>query len=249
MEIRARSTSFNGFAEVCWLEPSGSWRREPATPQLLDRELYLASASREGNRYAKQRNYHGFYYFTGTGTHVRTESLLEASCLAWLDLTCDIVAIASQPMRIDFADGTRHFPDLFALHSNHRQVLYDVKPTARIDARALTQFARTMALCERVGWGYEILTELPPVEHRNVAYLRHFKHRGFHPAPQAVDRLLASLSEPMPFDDAARTLALGTLADSRAALLHLVWRRVVAVDLSTRLSSTSLVERSNRAHA
>lgn len=228
---------------VHWTTPDTGPQSAPASPELLGRELYLATPIRYGNRYPRQRNYHGLYLFSQTGRHVWFESLLECSRLASIDATHSVVAIASQPMRIDFADGTHHFPDFLAMHSNARQVVYDVKPRRRITDKALAQFAQTRALCLRVGWGYEVLSELSDAEEANLTWLRQFKHHGFHPPVAALERLRDALVTPLPVFDAAHALRLESVAAGRSAIFHLLWVRAITADLSTRLTDSSLVER------
>lgn len=246
--IEARSKNFTGRGTVHWITPSGKVLNAPADPALLDKNLFEAGRIRVGNHYPRQRNYHGLYFFSQTGKHVWHESLLEARSLTGLDLYKSIEAIASQPCRIEFADGTTHFPDYLALHTSGRQVLYDVKPESRITDSVIDQFARTLALCELVGWGYSILTELSPQEQLNVTYVSYFKHPLFHPGPEAVVRLLDELNQPKSFLEAAQALRSKTLPDARASLLHLIWQGTVQTDLKLHLGDNSLVERSSGAH-
>lgn len=228
---------------VHWNTPDAGPQSAVASPALLGRELYLAAPIRFGNRYPRQRNYHGHYLFSQTGRHVWFESLLESSRLASIDASRSVVAIASQPMRLDFDDGTHHYPDFLAMHSSSRQVVYDVKPQERLTEKALTQFARTRALCSRVGWGYEVLSELSETEEANLTWLRQFKHYGFHPPARTLERLRDALITPLSVFDAAGELELGSLAAGRSAVFHLLWVRAITTDLSARLTDASLVER------
>jgi hypothetical protein len=241
--VALEAQSLSGHAHVGWLNGNNEWVEAPASADLLGKELYLTLPSRQGNRYPRQRNYHGLYFFSQTKRHIWFESNTEASRLASLDMTQRIQAIASQPMRITFAGGLLHFPDFIALHSNHRQVLYDVKPTQRLTAEVITQFARTKAVCDLVGWGYEVLTELEPIERSNLEWLAQFKHEGFYPEQSALDRLLDALTLPMTVRDAASVLGMGSLPQSRSALFHLLWGGTLTVDTSVRLTSSSLIEK------
>ena len=246
--IEARSKNFTGRGRVHWITHEGQLLKAPASPALLDKNLFEAGRIRGGNHDPRQRNYHGMYYFSQTGKHVWHESLLEAKSLTGLDLYANIDAIASQPCRIEFADGTTHFPDYLALHTGGHQVLYDVKPESRITDPVIDQFARTLALCDRVGWGYSILTELSPQEQLNVTYVSYFKHPQFHPGPEAVARLLDELDQPKSFLDAARALHGETLPDARASLLHLIWQGTVQTDLGLHLGDNSIIERNSHAN-
>lgn len=232
-------------ASVRWTNARGTAMSASATPALLDRELYLASAIRVGNRYPRQRNYHGKYYFSQTGYHVWHESLLEAAVLTWLDMSKDIVAIASQPMEIVFADGLKHIPDYLAYHADHRQVVYDVKPPRYLTPKYQAQFAKTRALCEHVGWGYEVHTGFPEQVGVNLSWFSAFKHPGFFPGPDATERLLAALTAPLTLLNAARALKLERLANARSAIYHLVWVGVITVDLTQRIDDRTTVERNS----
>jgi len=246
--IESRSLLQSGHGIVHWKTIANEDAQAPASRGLLARNLYAAPPVRVGNHYPRQLNYHGWYLFSQTGKHVWTESRLETRSLMFLDMFTDVVAMAAQPMRIEFDDGTIHFPDFMALHGNGRQMVYDVKPRERINDKALEQFARTQALCTRVGWGYQILVELEPQQRDNVTYLSHFKHPGFRPDDAAISRLLASLDAPSSFLEAARALEIGSLPAARSALLHLLWGGVVITDISLRLNDQSIIERNQNAN-
>lgn len=228
------------FSSVRWGKLDADDLPLAADKNLLDQALYLNAPCREGNRYPRQLNYHGQYFFTGTGKHVWFESLLESRMLMHLDREFDIVAIASQPMEITFADGSVHFPDFIALHSNGRQVVYDVKPLERIDEKVTEQFDKTRALCKTVGWGYEVLTGLPDQVQTNLTWLSYFKHPGFHPGPDAVRRIEDRLAtSALTVGEAASALDIGSLAEGRSALYHLAWSRLVTFDMTTTLSDST----------
>lgn len=236
-------------ATVQWRTPDGTDKSAWATSALLDANIHFALPIRTGNRYPRQRNYHGKYYFSQTRRHVWHESLLEASVLTWLDMHCTIQAITSQPMTIMFADGLSHTPDFLALHDDHRQVVYDVKPVKFLTDKVLSQFAKTRELCESIGWGYEVHTGFTDQVRVNLDWFAAFKHPGYHPGPVATARLLAAMTGPMTVREAARTLGLGTLAEGRSAVYHLTWTQVLTVDLTHRISDTTPLERNAHAHA
>lgn len=230
-----------GYGVVIWEDLGGKRHEAPATSDLLGEALYATRRSRSGSRYPRQRNYHGLYFMEATGEHVWFESLLEESRLATLDMLGDVTAVASQPMELRFADGSKHFPDLIALHSDGRQTVFDVKPARKVDDN-LTVFAKTQALCRRVGWGYEVLSEADPIVKRNVQYLRLFKHPGYRPPTTSTGRLDA-LAWPATFADVAPALCPEDLPQGRAWTLHLLWSGSLRTDLNLLLSQTSLLER------
>jgi hypothetical protein len=243
------SLRFSGNALVRWKPTPKTTREAPADRPLLSRHLYLAEPFRKPTSYPRQRNYYGLYFFTQTRTHVWHESLNEANMMMYLDHVESITAIASQPMEMVFADGGRHVPDLIALHSNHHQVVYDIKPASKISSKALEQFAKTQAVCAAVGWGYQVLPGLPEQVQSNLTWLSYFKHPLFSPGEQATTQLLAALTSSTRFDQAALMLSPDSLARGRSALFHLLWMRVVHTDLTTPIDGSTLIERSPHAHA
>ncbi|WP_439564937.1 TnsA-like heteromeric transposase endonuclease subunit [Microcella sp.] len=243
--VALRAQKFSGRASVSWLDATGQLQRANADSALLDRELYLAEPMRRGNHYPRQRNYHGWYYFSQTSSHVWCESKFEASQLAALDQGTGVLAISSQPMKVQFDDGTEHYPDFLALHDSHRQVLYDVKPTKYLTEKYLDQFARTKAMCDRVGWGYRVLTDFDPIDEINLQWIRQFKHPGFHPDRAAVRRLLPCL--PGSLAIAAAALQPGNMPHGRAGIFHLLWLRTLHTAPGIRLSDSSVIEVSHDA--
>ena len=235
-----------GIATVQWRDERKREHEAPATPDLLRQELYNMKPIRTGNRYPRQRNYHGLYFMESAGKHVWFESLLEESGLARLDMGSRIVNIASQPMMMRFLDGSVHYPDFLALHANHRQVVYDVKPQGHMTEDVVRQFDKTRAVAELVGWGYAVLHELGAVEANNLNWFRQFKHHQFHPDYAAVNNLARALREPLPVIIAAAALGLPTLAEGRSALFHLIWKGTFTIDLTCPLSDSSLVNRGER---
>lgn len=237
-------------ATARWLTHDGAPRVEGCSPKLLDEELFLAQPIRQGNRYRQMRNYHGLYFFSQTNDHVWHESLLEASTLRWLDMHKEIVNIAAQPFELVFANGAKHTPDYIAAHTDATQVVYDVKPARYIVTEEFQlQAAQTRAVCDAVGWGYEVFGELPKQVETNLNWVSAFKHRGYYPGDAVANRLLDALEHPKTVLEAATALGMHTLADARSVLYHLIWTGFASVDLTQRLNDSAVVERGRRARA
>jgi hypothetical protein len=237
-------------ATIEWLDQLGTARKAVADTRLLDRELFLAQRSRTGNRYPKQRNYHGLNWFAGTGTHVWHESLFERYALLTLDFRHDIVALAVQPMTMTFDDGSEHYPDFIALHSDHRQVVYDVKPASRVGAKAQLQFDTTEALCRRIGWGYEVFSDPDPQVRLNVEWVANFRNPAFAPEPSARQQLLAAAARPLSLHSAAQLMRDHGWDGGVAGAYHLVWTGELTIDLTEPLSTNTLVRKAlTHAHA
>lgn len=213
-----------------------------ANSDLLNRELYDVALFRQPHRYPRQKNIQGLYFFTGARKHVWHESQLEAQVMRWLDMREDVIALSAQPMRIDFADGTSHTPDLLILHSDHRQVLRDVKPERYIP-KFQEQFAKTRAFCEHVGFHYEVHHELPRQIDVNLSWIAGFKHHGYRPMPEDISRTVDALHRPLALRDAARLLDPDDLARGRSGLFHLIWSGLLGFDLTAPISDRTLIER------
>ncbi|TFB95734.1 MULTISPECIES: TnsA-like heteromeric transposase endonuclease subunit [unclassified Cryobacterium] len=237
-------------ATARWLDASGVEHLEAVTPKLLDDELYLAQQLRTGNRYKQLRNYHGLYFFSQTGRHVWHESLLEATALKWLDMHEEVTAIAAQPFELAFTNGLRHTPDYIFMHADNRQTVVDVKPTKFIDGEKFRlQAAQTRAVCEKVGWGYQVFGSLPKQVEANLSWVAAFKHFGYFPGLEATHRLLTGLSNPIPLIEAVRALGLPHTPTARAGLYNLIWIGQVAVDLAAPINNSTLVRKGPNAHA
>lgn len=213
----------------------------PLDTGLLSRELYDTDPVRIGSAYPHQRNYHGYYWMAATHNHVWHESLLERSSLMWLDHTADIVAIASQPMKLINGEGVCHYPDFLALDARGIQTVYDVKPYGRLNAKALAQFEWTRAVCEAVGWDYRVLTELPHQHHVNLTWLAQFRQPGHGPGAAAEERLLAALGPDSTVGDAVNLMEGKSTPRARSSVFHLLWTGALTFDMNTRLSASTRI--------
>lgn len=203
---------------------------------LLHHELYTADPIREGSAYPRQRNYHSHYWMAAVDQHVWHESLLERDCLMWLDFAHDVVAIASQPMRLTGSDGVHRYPDFITLDADGRQTVFDVKPMARINAKVREQFDWTRAVCEQVGWGYRILTDPPSQFKVNLTWLSQFRHPGHHPGADVTDEVLAAAQPDWTIHDAVRAMPAPSTARARSHVFHLIWTGDFNCDMHQRLS-------------
>jgi len=230
-------------ARVDWTDSHGKFHSQIASRNLLDAEIYSARQARTGNRYPGQGNYHGLNWFANTGTQLWHESLTERSALLWLDFTHDVIAIAVQPMQMFFPDGTHHFPDFLALHSDMRQVVYNVKPEGLITTKVRTQFDNATRLCTSVGWIHHVIPTFDPAYIRNVEYLSN--HRQPHSAPSDIVRaeLLAALTAPLPLSVAAAQLRSAPRNTARTSIYNLAWYGEIQLDLNTPLSDQTLVRK------
>jgi hypothetical protein len=228
---------------VDWTDAHGTSHSQVAGRDLLDAKIYSARQARTGNRYPGQRNYHGLVWFANTGAQLWHESLTERSALLWLDFTHDIVAIATQPMQMSFPDGTHHFPDFLALHSDMRQVVYNVKPEGLINLKVQAQFDNTTKLCKAVGWTHRVIPTFEPAYIRNIEYLANHRQPHSTPSDALTTQLIEGLSVPLSLGAAAALLSRAPRNTARTAIYNLAWYGEVQLDLSTPLSDQTLVRK------
>ena len=228
---------------VSWIDSTGVVMNQRVGPSCAGAALHLAQRSRTANRYRFQRNYQGHYWCAGTGGHVWYESMTEYSSLMLLDHTKRLIAVASQPAALFFADGSTHYPDFFALHESGDRVMYDVRPAELIDDKAAVQFAKTADLCERIGWGYELLHGAGGIQRYNLEWITAYRHPWNRPDDVERVRLCAFLDQPRTLNDAARLLDFKCPARHINLIYHLMWTRELTYDENAPLGWSTRLRR------
>lgn len=226
---------------VTWHDRNLGVRTMPVGPECRDAGVERALPSRRPANYQQRRNYEGFYWCAGSQSHVWYESMTEYTSLMYLDHTEAPSAVAAQPMWIDFADGSRHCPDYLAVLGSGRRVVYDVKPLEMVDEAALIQFASTAAICEEIGWGYEVLHGLPRVSRHNLEWLAGYRHPWNAPGPSDREHLRGLLREPCTLREAVAYLDSLTSARAVPAVYHMIWTREIECDLASPLDWSTTV--------
>lgn len=229
---------------IAWTDVNGATRTSVADPRCLRLGIETARVARRPANYQHRRNYEGYYWCSGSGQSTWYESMTEYSALMELDHTLHLAKVAAQPMCMLFADGTRHYPDYFALHESGRQFLYDVRPEALVDERARIQFAKTQEVCEKIGWGYRILHGATGVPRHNLEFLAGYRHPYVNPSLEVRDRILAAASEPLPLDRLAASLDPTHPVRILPGIYHLLWRRDLTYSRSVPLGWHTIIERS-----
>lgn len=210
-------------------------RSAPLTASLLRKRLYDAEPIRASNRYPRQRHYIG-HYLSQSGKHVGYESLLERDVLRRLDFANEMLRVASQPVRLSL--GTwNHTPDFLFLAHDGTQTVVDVKPTSRV-GRFREQFETTARICEAVGWGYRVMSELEPTEEVNIEFLVQHRTRTPGLTEEIWSAAVEFVGDGAAFYDFAMHLyaAMGHGPTAQAAALHMLWSQAVTFDLARRLT-------------
>lgn len=232
-------TSITGDALIVWSDKKGVPRTARPDRKTLAIDFHDVGLARQPARYQHRRNYEGHYWFAGTRKLVWHESMTEYTALMWLDHTQDIVGIGAQPMCMVFDDNTRHYPDYFAVHSDERRVIYNVKGRHHFDEKAQLQAAKAAEICERVGWGYVNIHDFSRVERHNLEWLAAYRHPRYRPTVDERQRILDVLTEPMSLDEASRILDFRTPVAHIHKLYNLMWERDALFDTSRPLSRTT----------
>lgn len=225
-EIRDRNT----LSEVATL-----W--DCATTDFLSRAVPWRSFWwRDG-----QRHYSRTYWSATNRDHVIYKSRLELARLMLADYDTAVRHVIAQPFLLRAKVNRRirrHVPD-FLLFTDTVPTVVDVKPRHRLEVdKVRFTLDWTRALVEALGWRYEVCSDWPEVFLHNVRFLAGFRN------PERFDpELLKAIDQQSSSDT-----TLGEVLDRnfgeppwrvRAAVLHLVWRRALHVDISAPLSKAS----------
>lgn len=174
----------------------------------------------------------GLAYLTTTNRHHGFESFEEACLLMVADFAADLLEALSQPFRLRFfADGNKvdHTPD-YLLLTRQGPVVVDVRPAGRIRPRDHLKFAATAEVALSAGWRFMVVTGWRTHVWGAVEAMS-AERRPLDEVLGVQDRLrLAAAEGPLKYGDLVEMCSIPAVA--RAHALHLLWRRVLGVDLS-----------------
>ena len=188
-----------------------------------------------------KRSYEGFYWAATTASHVWFESLYERAALIRLDRDRRVAGLASQPMWIHWPQGAgKHAPDFFVRYHDGSAALVDVRPAERIGDDDAEVFRMTAEVCERLGWGYQVVSDISVTEHRNLRFLSGYRFDRWISA-SATARIRASEGEQRTLGEWEELLA-NLCAEPLGAVYSALWWRRLRVDVELPLSlSTAAV--------
>lgn len=228
---------------VSWIDATGKRHSRLAGPSLLHEPMGLNQPSRRPTSHPLRRNTEGFYWFSQLKQHVWYESMEEYTALMRLDHLRQITAIVTQPMRIDFTDGSAHFPDIFVEHIDGRQELCNVRPASLIDAKTEQQFANTESICSEIGWKHQVLPELSRIERHNLEWIAAYRHRRHAPTPLCRALTLAAAEPECTFGAVWDVCKRSGEEHAVAGLYHLMWKRELLFDANQPLQPSTSVRR------
>jgi hypothetical protein len=184
----------------------------------------------------------GLQSMAGTGRLHGFESHAEQCLLLALDFL-GVRAVVSQPhrMRFESVSGLReHTPDFLAVTGEGTWLL-DVRPTDRIRAADRVKFAASAEAALACGWRYSVVGGWRPHVMTTLDTLSAQRRPLSDPLGLTQALLAATASGPVRFADLVATACYPAVA--RAFAIHLIWRRVLAIDLARPFGDSSLVWR------
>jgi hypothetical protein len=222
-----------GGVEVEFVADGGRVRRA-ALGQCWDVRFEDVEPARSFPSYRGQRNFPGWWWSSTMSRHVGYESWLERDQVMLLDFDPQVVAFASQPFWLHWlaAGGPRrHLPDYFARRADGGAVVVDVRADDRIAPADAEAFEATASACASVGWEFRRVGALRPVFAANVRWLSRYRHPRCGRREDLAVRALEVFAQPTPlFADAEQ---VGDRLAVLPLLYHLLWRRVLVVDLGS----------------
>jgi hypothetical protein len=229
-----------GF-EVEFVDADSVVRREPLS-RCWSVRFEEVAPSRSFPSYRGQRNFPGWWWSSTMQCHVGYESWLERDHVMLLDFDPEVTAFASQPFWLRWRSGEgvrRHLPDYFVRRADGTGVVVDVRAVDRIEPADAEAFAATAAACGEVGWRFRRVGTLDAVFAANVRWLSRYRHPRCGRREDLVARLLEVFSQPTALFAGAERV--GDRLMVLPVLYHLLWRRVLSVDLSSVLPGPSSV--------
>jgi len=204
--------------------------------------IMRGSPVRELASHSGQRHYPGWLWMVTTHRLVAYNSLLERDRLLLADFDPAVTAIISRPFWVCGRDKSvlrRHVPDFLCQVDGHYR-LVDVNPQSiRMSERTSAILDWTGRLCAAKGWAYEAWSGADPVVVRNVWFLA--SARRDKTVDEAVLGKVAQLIRPGMSIAEVESAAPVDGRAARAAILHLLWRRVWSIDLTAPLSGASVL--------
>ena len=192
-----------------------------------------------------QKHYSGTYWSSTIAGPVMYESRLELARLLFADFDPCVRHVVAQPflLRATVDQKVRkHIPD-YLLVTDAGPVVVDVKPSHRLaDPKVAFTFDWTRDVVEARGWRYEVATEPPVVELENVRFLAGYRRGWLFPL-HLLAQLRACHLGGSTLGEAFNCLPAEPSRSVRSAVLHLLWRHELMVDVSKPLSGQTQLRR------
>lgn len=192
--------------------------------------------------YDGQRHYPGWYWSATEGDLVPYESRLELSRATIADFDVTVRHIVAQPFLLTaVVDGVqrRHVPDYLLFRATGVTVVA-VKPARKLtDPRVAYALRWVREVVEDAGWQFEVFTEPPQTYIANVRFLAGYRRsEAIH--PDALARMRSFPLDGVSFGAAVHDSQIPP-PRARAALLHMLWRQELVVDMRTPVSAATIL--------
>ncbi|BEL41616.1 TnsA endonuclease N terminal protein [Mycobacteroides abscessus subsp. abscessus] len=191
-----------------------------------------------------QKHYSGCYWSTTESGFVVYESRLELAHLVRADFDPSVRRIVAQPFLVQIALDSkcrRHVPD-YLLFTGDGLVIVDVKPRELLEK---PKIAYTLAWMRdvgaRMGCSFEVQSEPPAMERLNLRFVAGFR-RSESVSAQVLEELRGCNLDGLTIGQAVSCVQHPP-PRVRAALLHMVWRHELLIDLGRPMTSQTLITR------
>ena len=186
-----------------------------------------------------QKNTPGLFFFSTTEQLVYCESYLERRILLQEDFRNVATWVVDQLFQIHF-DGQKHIPD-FLILSKHEPKIIDVRAQVFLQTKRFV--AGRIALKEalnQIGWAYEICSEPHPLFYTNLDWLS-----GFRRCPPDYDHFalrIIKILKPGPLPFTVLMQQVGNEMFSKPVVFHLLWKKILSVDLYSPFTSKTIID-------
>jgi hypothetical protein len=229
-ELREGSLAF--FSQIAFERAGSIQRLDARDAAAVDFEN--CAPVRSFPAWPGKRNYSGLYWSSTTRSHIGFESLAEKTALMLLDRDASVVGISSQPMWITWPRDTghgSHAPDFFVREDSGDGVEIDVRPEHLLDDHAVEVFEATRLLCEEIGLGYRVISDLPPTVTRNLLFVSRFRNDAFASERSDLARLGARGTSTLSLREIALALGAGEVSVGLSRAYRLIWFGEIDVEL------------------
>lgn len=185
------------------------------------------------------------YFWQRTKSLVWCESQEERWEVLWLDYAGQVERLWSQPFALTFGHGTKlsgqsHYPDFLGQFADGTFGLFDERPAELIDDHARLQFAETSAVCEQLGWRYQVLSGHDKRATGNLECISASRHDRCRPTPQIESTILRAATNGRTRFDLCRTISPECPPLACAWVDNLAWRRLLDVNLGDVFDSETI---------
>lgn len=231
-------------AAIAYRPAAGEQRCLPAS-EVSSTALFRAAPWRTFRWYFGQRHYSGFYWSATECDHVIYESRLELANLLLADFDPSVHHIVAQPFQLSAnvdEQERRHIPD-YLWDSDEGPIVVDVVRTERMThPRIVRLCAWTRKIVESMGWSYLVVNEPAAIRIANVRFLAGYRRQWLVNQDVLADlRCRRGDLVGRSIAEAEELIGRHPRPLVRPALLSMLWRRELEVNLDHRLDRSTVL--------